>query len=1360
MNRRTTWKRLCSGFLSMVLLGTLLPTSALAAGYADNTNARIVAIHKKMNNDNTAPTTDTLNPGPTGGKKLSPSYALSTDAFERTGSTINVWVTSSDMSNDEKTDYSTIPYVYDGDTYQSGTKWYLYQIGWANHQNPGNDTANGDVMTTDEIIAADSYDDYNFDLMEITADPQSATSGGVSYTRYSIRYYWTTTPPSRWENTGTEPAETYSVRYDINLPAEGMTLYTIVWDAESQQNALNIRDQGELGNITSSIDQMNAAGTTVTDGVTFGIASGLSNYEGFFLFKDNGEEPTDYYYFNGWTIGSDTTTTYNNGQSVAVSSQMADENNTINITANWVKIDPLTDKELVAADDALTLDVFERGGYYDGGSAALNNLVENDLLLQWTSTDKNLDGYGIKTGNDVMLDEESTISYLLTARLNSRLTNLRDNVSYNNFANFKFSLSIDNQLEFANVDADGNASIVFSSAFLKPVDDNPTNISGATVTDEGSGNYRITFDPDSIPLSTDQTSMLIEINVEWSLGQYSAQVSEPIQINGLDFKLKDTVADKANFTLNSSANITGSVDVKNRSTNIRFYYTAAYGLLNDSSAWQTHFGGNGADPVALVHALQFMDYKLANYDMSKEEDPDGPTNALTSGSSATKATYTAYTITASAGTGGSISPAGATSVYKGDDQPFTITPNEGFEIADITVDNEKVDNVAIQEDGTATYTFEDVTSNHTIAATFKSTNAVTFAPADIIVYMGGESYGGAVNEGGTIVSSSALPEPGFTIALPDGVTVEDLTDLTFTEQGGMGRTWALESYDGVSNEIYKLVPSNNAWPARMQFTTSDGRVIASDQFTVGLEVNTSFKMELYREGVGNISVKIGDVSYPVVSTSGTLTVRGTTEDVTIPSVTDTAPASGQPGAVAPAGTTYTINGGDVLVTDTSGVSLLFDEIIDTTSENRTSQLEDRAEESLPQLSSNRDYAYQFKYLDLVDANNGNAWVKASQDLTIYWPLPEGVDTSTLRVLHFEGLHRDMTSTNVEDAISGCTVTTVPHIVSGNYVTFQIGESGFSPFALVWETTTGGGGGGTTRYTITAEAGEGGSISPSGRVSVTRGSDKTFTISADDGYEIADVLVDGKSVGAVSRYTFENVRASHTIEVVFERTGPAVADPDDTGVSDWLNTEDHNAYLNGYPGSRFGPDNNMTRAEVAQMFYNLLLDKNVPITVTFDDVPADAWYTEAVNTLASLDILNGVGNNKFEPERSITRAEFTTIAMRFTNGTLSGTNIFPDVNPNDWFYDYVVGSIQYGWINGYPDGTFGPNDAITRAEVTTITNRMLGRSADEAFVDSHQDSLVQFGDITDRHWAYYQVMEATNGHDYTKTDGVEDWTRLN
>ena len=220
-----------------------------------------------------------------------------------------------------------------------------------------------------------------------------------------------------------------------------------------------------------------------------------------------------------------------------------------------------------------------------------------------------------------------------------------------------------------------------------------------------------------------------------------------------------------------------------------------------------------------------------------------------------------------------------------------------------------------------------------------------------------------------------------------------------------------------------------------------------------------------------------------------------------------------------------------------------------------------------------------------------------------------------------------------------------------------------------------------------------------------------------------------------------------------------ADPDDTGVSDLLNTEDHIQYLFGYPDGTFGPENNMTRAEVAQMFYNLLLDQDVTITKTFDDVPANAWYTKAVNTLASLDIISGVGDNKFEPERSITRAEFTAMAMKFAVGGEEGENIFSDVDENDWFYDAVVNSIQYGWIHGYGDGTFRPNNPITRAEVTAIVNNMLGRAADEDFVDEHADELTPFSDI-EKHWAYYHIVEATNDHDYTKPSSGENWTKLN
>lgn len=224
-------------------------------------------------------------------------------------------------------------------------------------------------------------------------------------------------------------------------------------------------------------------------------------------------------------------------------------------------------------------------------------------------------------------------------------------------------------------------------------------------------------------------------------------------------------------------------------------------------------------------------------------------------------------------------------------------------------------------------------------------------------------------------------------------------------------------------------------------------------------------------------------------------------------------------------------------------------------------------------------------------------------------------------------------------------------------------------------------------------------------------------------------------------------------------GDQPADPDDTGVSDWLNTKDHLAYLAGYPGGTFGPDQNMTRAEAAQMFYNLLLEKDVEITVEFEDVPADAWYAKPVNTLASLGILSGVGNGRFDPERSITRAEFTVIAMKFANTSGGGVNIFSDVNEDDWFYSAVVDSTQYGWINGYPDGTFRPEATISRAEVTVIVNHMLGRAADRPYVIAHEEELNTFGDVNRGHWGYFHVAEATNAHEYHTEDGTESWTGL-
>lgn len=310
-------------------------------------------------------------------------------------------------------------------------------------------------------------------------------------------------------------------------------------------------------------------------------------------------------------------------------------------------------------------------------------------------------------------------------------------------------------------------------------------------------------------------------------------------------------------------------------------------------------------------------------------------------------------------------------------------------------------------------------------------------------------------------------------------------------------------------------------------------------------------------------------------------------------------------------------------------------------------------------------------------------------------------------------------------------------------------------------SSGGGGGGSSTvssYTIKASAGANGTISPNGSVSVARGKDQTFTISAINGYRIADVLVDGKSVGNVSTYTFENVKANHTIEAKFVKQNSIIADPTETGVAGWLQTSEHIAYLGGYGNGKFGPTDCMTRAQAAQMFYNLLLNKNVDITVKFTDVPADAWYGNAVHTLASLGIIKGIGNDQFAPNRTITRAEFAVIAMRFANLAATVTNPFTDIASNDWYYSAVTSAVSYGWITGYSDGTFRPYATITRAEVATIVNRMLARTADRDFVDS--SAVTHFDDVPNTYWAYYSIAEATNAHTHTiNNDGVESWGKL-
>ena len=307
--------------------------------------------------------------------------------------------------------------------------------------------------------------------------------------------------------------------------------------------------------------------------------------------------------------------------------------------------------------------------------------------------------------------------------------------------------------------------------------------------------------------------------------------------------------------------------------------------------------------------------------------------------------------------------------------------------------------------------------------------------------------------------------------------------------------------------------------------------------------------------------------------------------------------------------------------------------------------------------------------------------------------------------------------------------------------------------------------------ITATADEHGKIAPAaGTITVPKGKSETFTITPDSGYRIKDVLVDGKSVGAVSTYTFENVVDNHTIHATFARkhtptpSTPTVEIPDDDALG--LNTADHFAYIVGYGNGEVRPQNNITRAEVATIFFRLLTDdvrdENLTKTNRYSDVAATSWYNTAVSTLSSMGIITGYPDGTFRPNAAITRAEFAAIAARFDNDGDKTAAKFSDIATH-WAKDEISIAYNNGWITGYPDGTFGPQRNITRAETATMINRVLDR------VPSEESHLLSRGvmqiwpDANPGDWFYLAMQEATNSHDYERNAkwaaADEQWTAL-
>ena len=237
--------------------------------------------------------------------------------------------------------------------------------------------------------------------------------------------------------------------------------------------------------------------------------------------------------------------------------------------------------------------------------------------------------------------------------------------------------------------------------------------------------------------------------------------------------------------------------------------------------------------------------------------------------------------------------------------------------------------------------------------------------------------------------------------------------------------------------------------------------------------------------------------------------------------------------------------------------------------------------------------------------------------------------------------------------------------------------------------------------------------------------------------------------------------------VTDGTGATAAGETGKDGSVTLPDEYHFAYIVGYGDGNVGPDRNMSRAEAAAVFARILAeargdDLTEVRSTSFPDVDPDAWYAGYVAYLEQLGVVVGYDDGKFHAGASITREQFVTMCVRLDEWMALETYEseragFADVKDGHWAASSIHEATRNGWIVGYPDGKFHGEDEITRAEVVTIVNRMLGRTADETFIRHNEDSLNTFRDLQNPHyWAYYDLMEAANGHTIVTGAEPEVW----
>ena len=398
----------------------------------------------------------------------------------------------------------------------------------------------------------------------------------------------------------------------------------------------------------------------------------------------------------------------------------------------------------------------------------------------------------------------------------------------------------------------------------------------------------------------------------------------------------------------------------------------------------------------------------------------------------------------------------------------------------------------------------------------------------------------------------------------------------------------------------------------------------------------------------------------------------------------------------------------------------------------------------------------------VKAKIENAYITLNADNTISVLLPENINIEHSNRITVTVLDKD------SKAIKGVSVTIKDKTTEKTAATDANGK-----VTLPVKSTGGGGsssGGGGGRG-----GSSGGGYYTSVNVKITdkdRKAVTNFSKSTDSKGNLTITLPSGKTLDNGNFYTVTvtdnkgNAKAGTSVILKDKNKIKVTGTTDKTGIVT-LPGKTHTAYIFGYEDGTFRPDNNMSRAEAAAIFARLISEQKgekISGKSDFADVKSSEWYSKFIGYIEKYGIIKGYDNNTFKPDENISRAEFVAMTVRFNslfNDVKKGsyTVKYTDVASNYWAYSDIAYAKHAGWLNGYADGTFKGDNAITRAEVVTVVNKATGRTADEGYINKNLSSLNKFTDLKNNsHWAFYAIAESANTHIGVTNSDNETWIK--